>query len=356
MDVKVDGKTLTQVLVRYGISGGIVDVQPFFDYVKPEKGTVKVIYGVTLADGRKRIVKLLNEPEESRSSRENVEKQSRFSEHLRNRGIDTPKRYSAEGTYCTQTMVAGVPCVTTVEDWSGEEIRFIDPEISQKIGALMARMHAISLEDGLKLDAETLFSAAYDNDVDAWLQFTELVKAEGIDGATVARITALRQEKLTKIRDRWNALPRCAVQGDVSVNNLVLAEDGHLKVFDYNNAGDEVCVGDLILEGLLTAYEMDLPEGVPQSSRDQLFAAFVKGYLSARPLTPDEQELAWEIYTLWHGLWFTRVVYNEDSLQKLLERGEVEKANQSLMDMLRDMEQENIGLFSSTNDERTAEL
>lgn len=345
MDVKVDRKTLEQVLAKYGIAGSVVNVKPFFDYVEPAKSTVKVIYEVTLEDGKRRIVKLLNEPEESRSSRENVERQSRFSEHMRLRGIDTPQRYTAGDVCCTETVVAGVPCVTTVEDWCGEEIRFIDPETARKIGALMARMHCISLEDGLKLDAGTLFSAAYDNDVDVWPQFLELVKTDGIDGKAAEEIAALRQEKLERIRAVWEDLPRCAVQGDVSVNNLVMAEDGHLKIFDYNNAGDEVCVGDLILEGLLTAYEMDLPEGAPQSSRDGLFAEFVRGYLAVRPLTAEEREIAWEIYTLWHGLWFTRVVYNEDSLQKLLERGEEEKANEVLKDMLRDMQQEDTGLF-----------
>ncbi len=149
---------------------------------------------------------------------------------------------------------------------------------------------------------------------------------------------------MNALRSVWDKLPAAAVQGDISINNLSVGENG-LIVFDYNNAGDEVLVSDLVLEGLLTAYEMDLPAGTDRSYRELLFPAFLRGYLSARKLSPEEADTAWTIYTLYHALWFTRIVFNEDSLGKVLARGEYDTANRLLTQMLADITEENDGRF-----------
>ena len=50
-----------------------------------------------------------------------------------------------------------------------------------------------------------------------------------------------------------------------------------LGIFDYNIAGDETLVGDMVLEGLLTANEMDLAEGLSDTERIELFRSFYNG-------------------------------------------------------------------------------
>ena len=208
----------------------------------------------------------------------------------------------------------------------------------------MARLHTISLKNKCEIGHRTLFSAAYWNDVDSFPEFCEITKDENLDQAVVGQIKALREEKLARIRAVWETLPKAAVQGDISINNLVHTEDG-LIVFDYNNAGDEVLVSDLVMEGLLTAYEMDLPDGTPASYREQLFPAFLKGYLSVRALSDAESAAAWQIYTLYHGLWFTRIVYNDDSLASLVKNGDFDAANRLLLKMLSDMQEADDGRF-----------
>ena len=61
-----------------------------------------------------------------------------------------------------------------------------------------------------------------------------------------------------------------------------------LLKMDYNNTGDEVLISDLVMEGLLTAYEMELPEGAEPGCREQLFPALLKGYLFHRKLSREE--------------------------------------------------------------------
>ena len=130
----------------------------------------------------------------------------------------------------------------------------------------------------------------------------------------------------------------------IFINNLVSSEEG-LIVFDYNNAGDEVLISDLVMEGLLTAYEMSLPDNTPASYREKIFPALLKGYLSIRPLSKAESKAAWEAYTLYHSLWFSRIIYHDTSLEKLVQIKNYGAANRLLKQMLADMTEVDDGGF-----------
>lgn len=337
-----DLPTIKTILRRYGFPEAVTMTESFIDHRTPGK-EIKAIFSVTLVDRRKLVIKIVHDHTTS-AKQPIIEAQSRFSEAMRARGIRTPRRYMANGQFCTLLPRRDLEGKVTVEDYCGREILYITPHLSEEIGKLMARMHILSLKARLTIGCGTLFSAAYDNDVDAYDRFCVLCQNERIDQNLVSRIMALREEKLSRIRKAWTDLPRCAVQGDISVNNLVWDDNG-LQVFDYNNAGDEVLVGDMVLEGLLTAFEMDLPDGVPETSRDGLFDDFLRGYLSIRPLNPQEQAVVWDIYTLWHGLWFTRIVYHEQSLEKVIGRGDWVAANGLLAEMVANMERTDDGRF-----------
>lgn len=339
-----DIHTINTILHRYGLPETVIQTESYIDQI--ENDWVKLIFAVTLLGGKKLVIKLLHEKGSPSADRNIVEQQSRFSEAMRTWGILTPKRYKTGVDYCSQLPFRGILCNVTVEDYCGQEVKYINSSLACEIGRLMARMHRLSLDSDLKIGCGTLFSAAYENDVDVYDRLCQLCATNGIDQETFAQIKHLREEKLTRIRSVWDKLPRCAVQGDISINNLVCDGD-RLYVFDYNNAGDEVLVGDFVLEGLLTAFEMDLPEGMPESCREQIFTAFIQGYLSVRPLTPAEQAVVWDIYTLWHGLWFTRIVYHEHSLEAAIKRGDITAANACLAGMLKDMTQANDGRFLS---------
>ena len=343
MEKKIEKEVIDAILHRYGFAGTVTE-QKSYIYAIEENGWMKLIFRVTLEDGTMLVIKLLHEDDDPAAELTKIENQSVFSERMRSCGIRTPKRYRAEGRYCTAYPYRDQPCLVTVEDWCGEEIREITTDIAYQIGELMARMHLRSLEHGCVIGHRTLFSAAYWNDVDVFPEFCEITKDERLDQGTAARIKSLREEKLGRIRAVWESLPKAAVQGDISINNLVHDDDG-LIVFDYNNAGDEVLISDLVMEGLLTAYEMDLPSGATASYRELLFPAFLKGYLSVRSLNEAEADTAWEVYTLYHSLWFTRIVYNEASLAFLVKKGDFKAANRLLKQMLTDMEEADDGRF-----------
>lgn len=343
MNKTVEIDVIESILQRYGLYGQAKEQKVYIHGIE-EDGRLKIIFRVTLESGKMFVIKILHEDENLAQEHRKVENQSVFSEVMRKNGIKTPVRYRANGKYCNEFIYQDLPCVVTVEDWCGEELVEITTDIAYQIGELMAQMHTISLENKCEIGHRTLFSAAYWNDVDCFPEFCEITKDEKLDQEVVAQIKALRDQKLERIRAIWETLPKAAVQGDISINNLAHAVDG-LIVFDYNNAGDEVLISDLVLEGLLTAYEMDLPDGTPSSYREDLFPALLKGYISVRPLSEAEFETAWEVYTLYHGLWFTRIVYNDDSLDSLVKKGDYESANRLLKQMLTDMQEVDDGRF-----------
>ena len=344
MEKAVEIEAIKKILLLYGFDAAITEQKPYIHAIEDD-GRLKLIFRVTLVSGKKLVIKILHEDDDLAAEMKKVENQSIFSEHMRSHGIKTPARYQASGRYCHAFTYHELPCMVTVEDWCGEEITEITTGISYQIGELMARMHTISLENKCEIGHRTLFSAAYWNDVDCFPEFCDITKDEKLDQEVAAQIKALRDKKLEDIRGVWETLPKAAVQGDISINNLVHSEDG-LIVFDYNNAGDEVLISDLVMEGLLTAYEMELPDETPVSDRERIFPALLKGYLSVRSLSEAERKTAWEVYTLYHGLWFTRIVYNDDSLDSLVKKGDYEAANRLLMQMLTDMQEADDGRFS----------
>ncbi len=349
-----DTKKLTEsdiktVLALYGFGTAFREPKEYLSYYEECGYNAKFVLSVLPESGQRIVLKIVStQKDDLLQEGEKIERQSAFSEFLRQNGIRTPRHYTANGKYCNVCVCKNYPCNVTVEDWCGDEIMEITTEISCKIGELMARMHILSLENKCTLGCGTLFSAAYWNDVDAYEDFCRICENERLDQAVIGQIKKHRNEKLAALRSVWERLPKAAVQGDISINNLVYGED-ELTVFDYNNAGDEVLVSDLVMEGLLTAYEMDLPEGADPSCREQFFPAMLKGYLSRRELSEEEAEAAWTIYTLYHSLWFTRIVYNENSLDKLVKKEDYESANRLLTQMLADMTESDDGRFRKSH-------
>ncbi len=311
---------------------------------------LKLIFSVTLANGKRVVIKLVygevlvyGEIKEADLHRI-LENQSIFSEFMRNQGIRTPKRYQSEGQFCREYIYRSLPCSLTLEDWCGHELTEINIELAEKIGRLMAEMHMISFKHHCEIGRGTLFSAAYANDVEVYEDFCRLCQDERLAQDVVERIKKVYNTHIEKLRAVWDGLPKTALQGDISINNLVY-EDGELTIFDYNYAGDEVMVSHLVLEGLLTAYEMELPQDVDKSYREALFPALLKGYLSVRALSEEEMEAAWLIYTTYHALWFSRIKYNEESLEKLVARGDYISANYLLREILNDITEPYNGMF-----------
>ncbi|SDX43035.1 phosphotransferase [Paenibacillus sp. PDC88] len=322
---------LEEILSAYGIKNQITDTHDYIkQYSVSDTPRVKAIIRADFIDRPSVVVKMIKQKEHPRWK---MEQQSIFSEHMRRNGILTPKRYISKEQYCISVWIENVELDVILEDYLGEEIRTIDVETVGRIGQLMARMHIISERDDCHIDADSIFNVTGYNEASGYERFRELGEAGYLNQEKYERIIQLYEDRMNRIQAMWPELPRHATQGDYSINNLVL-RDGAVGIFDYNIAGDETLVGDLIVEGLLVANEMDLAEGLSTDDRPQLFNAFYDGYSKVRPLQELEQAVVKDVYAVVASMWFTTIRYEEDSLEFMVERHEVVKMESILDQML----------------------
>ncbi|MHB1154159.1 MAG: hypothetical protein ACYCWE_20510 [Eubacteriales bacterium] len=101
------------------------------------------------------------------------------------------------------------------------------------------------------------------------------------------------------------------------------------------------------MEGLFIANEMELPEGLTDFDRPELFRRFVQGYIDKRPLTDEELSVTRDIYSACNALWFSKIQNNSDSLEILLEINEYYKANNLLRKILESFNDNCVSSFSN---------
>lgn len=324
--MNISFEMIHEILPLYKIEGQVSAIHDFIHYYDEKSAEVKIVSKVEFTDRCPLVVKITKENEHPFHK---IESQCGFSEYIRSQGVLTPKRYTSDGKYCVRYQLNNLVVGVTVEDFLGEELKAIDFTLSNKIGQLQGKIHRISEDGKCLIGSNTIFDFCGYNEVSGYETFCELGEAGKIDSAMYLKIKGLYWERFERVRKVWDRLPRFATQGDISINNLSMI-DGNLGIFDYNIAGDETLIGDMVLEGLLTANEMELAEGVTDNDRIELFRRFVEGYQTKRSLSNDEINVFGDIYAISSAFWFTKIKYNENALEKLVERKETDQVGKLL--------------------------
>lgn len=322
-------ENINEVLALYNIKGQVSNTYDFIHYYNEKHKKIKIISKVEFINRDPLVVKFVKENDHPSPI---IESQSIFSEYLREHGILTPRRYVGGGKYCLNYKLNHIDVDITVEDYLGGEIKTIDFNLAYKLGQLMGRIHRISENGNCLIGKSTIFDLLGYNEVSGYVTFRDLGESGKINEVTYLKIKELYTERLEKVKLSWGELPRFATQGDISINNLSYKGE-NIGIFDYNIAGDETLVGDMVLEGLLTANEMDLTDKLTDNDRAELFMHFYKGYITKRPLSDNEKSVLNDIYLISSALWFTKIKYNEDSLEKLIDRNEYDKVGRLLQEM-----------------------
>ncbi|MCL1794076.1 MAG: hypothetical protein FWG34_09415 [Oscillospiraceae bacterium] len=331
--MNIELQDITNILPFYNINSDVLDYKFFINGFDEETSEMKFIVKVELADGRALVIKFIRQELNPHNI---IEEQSRFSEHLRSRGILTPTRYKSGDIYCIAYPFHGFTLDVTIEDYFGAEIKVIDNDLAHKIGQLMGKNHCIAENDNLHINNKTLFNIVGYNEVIGYDDFLRFGHDGLIENNIFNQICSIYEKKLNRLKEAWDSLPKYATQGDYSTNNLTYIGDG-LGLFDYNNAGDETLISDMILEGLLTAYENDLADGLTDADRRGLFKSFVNGYINHRTLSEKEKSVFDDIYAISNGLWFTKIRYNDNSLEKLIKHKEHKKISELAQKIYQDI-------------------
>lgn len=312
---------IKMILNDYGSSSNVVSFKELqrYDYeIKPDSKEVRLIVKADLSNGLSVVIRFKNE---LGVSLDLIEKQSRFASLLKENGVITPALYKNEQGFAKWYTINGYDVIVTVEEFVNGELCYVDADIAEKTGKLLAKTHNIAEANNFHVENGVLFDPFANNElfeVSAFLSHEkELVAIEGFLYQSIVEKYNEYMEMLSPTRNE----PRYAVQGDVSQCNLY-QNDISIGIFDFNRCGDNNLYCDAIMQAVFVSRLMDYPESYAGKHQSKILPAFLKGYASARPFSDVHKGMFPYLYSIIDAFWSADIRWNEDSLLKQLEEGD----------------------------------
>jgi Ser/Thr protein kinase RdoA (MazF antagonist) len=217
-----------------------------------------------------------------------IEQQTRFRSHLHSLGVPVARLYpdNVGGLY-RDFRLEGEDWPVTVEEWiDGEPPQAITLPLVSLMGKTLARMHAAAPGSGVEFGHGSGMSLFVDSEQYA-------ANAERLRSAfdefglsRDARTSLFGPWELARERLRalWPMLPRGPVHADFAEYNLLLDETENIAaVIDFNRAGDDVFVNELIHACLR------LPSAGQDHQDRENVTRLVAAYEETRTLSDDER-------------------------------------------------------------------
>lgn len=316
---------INQILCDFQIYENAVSFSEMqrYDYEKDSQKSknVRLIIKVLFDTRPPVVIRFKNEDD---VTLESVEAQSCFAALLFVNDIETPVQFRSNGNYARRYQVNGYDVIVTVEMFADGEIKYVNAEIAEMTGALLARMHNISEINSAHVQNRVLFDPLSENDL---FDFSLLKENEqylnSVDSNTLREIISLKNECLAAISPLEKE-GRYAVQGDISECNLYMTENRQIGVFDFNRCGDNVLFFDAVMQAVFESRLMDYDDDDTNREK-KILSAFLNGYHKIRPFS-NKQKCAYPyLYALIDAFWASDIIWNDNSLKKLISRNDRDK-------------------------------
>lgn len=284
------------------------------DHPVPYEVIRLIIYAELEDETDKYVVKYVREPV---FTTEIIENQCAFSNLLRDNGIRTPFRLKANGHYCTSYTKNGLRMDVTIEEWVGEKPEHMTMDLFEQVGRTLGKSHRVSLEHGPEIGYSLLYDEVTTKDT-SYERIWKTTRHDFISPTDLKQILSLYEKRINIIKKNWTKLPRAAVQGDIYSCNNFTVRNGTLVMFDFNLAGDEVLIGDMLLCWFRTIFDENMQEDLKNIRREDLWLRFIQAYQKERPFTEIEKQYLADAYALFGTLYYTKLlVYYVQTGQKL---------------------------------------
>ena len=319
--LEITEKDVINCLHKYGLSDRLKVWKILADgpdHPVPYDVIRKIIY-IELENGEKLVMKLVREPV---FSTEIIENQSAFSDLLMEYGIETPKRKKVQGKYCVFFEKDNLIMDVYIEEWVGEKIPHLTMELYKKTGAVIGRIHAVSQITGFRIGFSLLYNEITERDTSfsrLWRNGNQNI----IPKHLYEEMLEIYNRRLAIIKKVWTELPRAAVQGDIYSCNNIANRDGNLVVYDFNLAGDEVLIGDILQCWFRTVFDEKIEEDLEILSKEKMWSEFIQAYQSERKLTDIEKKYLPDVYAI------LGVVYYSKILNYWMDKGECLRAKEN---------------------------
>ena len=297
--------TLQNTFDLFGINQEVNSYIPIQETVEIENE--KLIILVKTVNGSKYICRYYKG---SHFSKTVIEQQSQFADVLKNNGIITPNKYSCKGSYCLPFTFGNKKYLTTIEDFLAGNDFGIDLQLFEKLGRLLGCLHRISEKVPTKID----YSPITDSIISGKARFEAILNKTSKTFEISDRITkigGLHDRLVNQLSENWCTLPCGSVHGDLSVFNNIIEVDGSIGIIDFDLAGNETYLSDLLITFYSSLYKYYPDREKTNIDVSKAYKMFFRGYLSQRKLTETEISVFPEMAALFDGLYFSKMLLSE---------------------------------------------
>lgn len=305
-----------------------------------EQDDVRYIYKTTAADGRSYAVRIFFD---ASTQVKDLIGQARLCELYAEAGLNVPRRLQGEDSLPYMTLNRnGQKAFAVVEHWMpGGEPELLDINLIGQAGEWLGQMHRVCEDEDIPFSSESpwgMFGMEDELDQDAQSLKTALQESSA-DRTLYEELYALYARKRTKLKECWFDLPRGAVQGDFSLNNLLVNNEGRLcSIIDYHLAGTDAFVGHFAGEGAFLSYAAERMDDDSEETGDKYFNAFFEGYSKNRRFTPQELDILSDLVSLRRAF----ACYQVDNVLEALTAGDLRQVHLELEKMLQYMKRRHI--------------
>ena len=328
--VNDEKELINRCLNVFGVTDKVESSSTFISYFDFERipSEVKMIAKVNFENRMPLVVRVTKEDHIDNLL---AERQSAFANRLRLEGINTPLKFNVNGKFVIEQEYNGHLLNFSLEEYVTPHIEKLNLGLMYEIGKTLGKMHAVSEDNKFKLNTlGYVFNFLGKNEVVRFDKLKELSLKYPIQLDLVDKIEEKYNSIISNVSNLLSTIPKFAVQGDINASNLSI-KDNKLWVYDYNIACDEYLVIQFVIEGLLLTYEEEYDDN---STYDERFEFFIKGYYKERNLLPKEKLAFPLIYKVSKALWFTKIHIKDDSIEELLKMRKYSEVNKCLDDMI----------------------
>jgi len=299
----IQKKDVIEILKNYSCELD-VRVIDLIEYYHIDSKICMVIFAQTV--NKKYIIKLLSK---SSISVRDEEQQAIFSEFLRKNGIPIPRKYKYNECFVSEVSYFGNNFYITVEDYFGNDIKFITSSTAYVLGAMLAKMHSISLDNNYHMKNGTTYNALVSGKIklqNIWGPNNGLLMSK----YDYKKIDEIHKCQIQQIKEIWGILPKGAVHGDLGLTSNLMLNGNKYGIIDFNLSGDEVFLNDMLVTWYSSRYNFNNVMSVSLNKIIHIRENFFDAYCHNRRLQDIEYENINKLSCIINGIYFNRFVAN----------------------------------------------
>lgn len=262
----------------------------------------RYIYKIETIDKKQWVCRISNEIKYTQSL---INQQSSFAMFLWFNGMITPYKLLSKEGYCAKIYIDNELYNVTLEEYLGNDITEVSLSLFYEMGKILGKMHKLSPEFYMKINYSTVSKAIQTKEA-SFDKILKKLNRQIKDNYLIDNIAKLHNNLILELSDAWCLLPHGAVHGDLGIfNNMVETRNG-IGIIDFNLAGDEVYLGDVLASFYSSIHKYDWADKINKIDLDKALNYFFKAYGAERRFQDLEKKYYSKVAALFDGIFYCK--------------------------------------------------